>query len=98
MDRCIVLILISLSVGITSLAWGGDPGRTQPPKDAQSQAAVQSTLKGTQKTAYQRRLEAHQKRQEARKRLQGAIEERKAQRATGAVVAVPDNDGKGVAK
>ncbi len=88
--------LICLSALAAPLVWGVDQGRAQTPAVAQPQAAVQPTVKGAQKSAYQKKQEAYQKRQEAKKRLQAANEARKAQR--GAEFAVPASDGKGGAQ
>ena len=66
MTMCLALVPAVLTCGV-------DQGFAQSPNEVQLQAAEQSTLPETKKTAYQRR-------REAKKRLQEALEARKAQR------------------
>lgn len=75
MNKRRLLMTMCLTLVPAVLACGVDQGFAQSPNEVQLQAAEQSTLPDpeTKKTAHQRRLEA-------KKRLQEALEARKAQR------------------
>ncbi|HEY3308186.1 MAG TPA: hypothetical protein VGJ93_06995 [Desulfuromonadaceae bacterium] len=87
-SRVFYFFCFLIGLGLAVLACGVDQARAQSSKDVQSQA-VQSTLQSTQKSG-------HQRRQEAKKRLQEAIEARKAERLAAPDKAAPDKYAKGV--
>ncbi|MBT1072591.1 hypothetical protein [Pelotalea chapellei] len=81
--------IMCLALMLAIMGWGVAPGIAQPPDTIQAGAAVDQTI------VQERKKPPRQKRQEAKKRLQEAIQARKASQLAEASAIPIDNPGNG---